>query len=268
MSGSRFFTGKNAMNTNNCWDRDEILLLVRYLNLEAEGFERTEGVDLSIKRARVYLVTGPDDEANVLLLRILGGLLPPPSPGPILPGRVLFQGTDLYEGSDHEIEQAKKKIAFVFREGTMISNLTIKENLLLPCQYHYPERACTVTMAKIAGDFRFFDIPDVLDKRPNLVSYGVKKKLAFIRASLQEPELMLVEKPMFNLEAEDREQVFHYLADLKKKGVAFIIVSHFQSLLETLIDEAIVLEEGKAPMMIDKIDTAFAALSRFAAVRS
>ena len=256
------------MKTDKTSTRAGELLTVHHLSLAAEGSEIDADLDFSIKRERVYLVTGPSEEANVLLLKIMGGLLPPRSAGSTRQGRVFFQGTDLYEGSDHEIKQAKKKIAYVFREGTMISNLTVKENLLLPCQYHYPERECTVTMAKIAGDFRFFGLPDVLDKRPDLVSYGVKKKLAFIRASLQEPELMLVEKPMFNLEEEDREQVFHYLADLKKKGIAFILVSHFQSLLETLIDEAIVLEEGKGAKMIAKSDTAFAALSRFAAVRS
>lgn len=257
-------------NQNRDSNRDSTgeLLTVQHLYLEAEGFAKGAVLDFSIKRERVYLVTGPNDEANVLLLKIMGGLLPPRSPGPNQPGRVFFQGTDLYEGSDYEIKQAKKKIAFVFRDGTMISNLTIKENLLLPCQYHYPERDCTAVMADLERDFRFFHLPDVLDKRPDLVSYGVKKKLAFIRASLQEPELMLVEKPMFNLEEEDREQVFHYLADLKKKGVAFIMVSHFQSLIEPLIDEAIVLAEGKVPKMIAKSDTAFAALSRFAAMRS
>jgi energy-coupling factor transporter ATP-binding protein EcfA2 len=78
--------------------------------------------------------------------------------------------------------------------------------------------------------------------------------------------LILMEKPMFNLEEEDREQVFHYLGNLKKKGVTFIMVSHFQLLLETLIDEAIVLGEGNAAKMIAKSDREFAELSRYTAV--
>ena len=73
---------------------------------------------------------------------------------------------------------------------------------------------------------------------------------------------------MFNLEEEDRLQVLHYLEKLKKNGMTFIIASRYQLILETLIDEAIVLEVGKMPDIIGKTHKEFADLSRFTTVRS
>jgi phospholipid/cholesterol/gamma-HCH transport system ATP-binding protein len=247
---------------------DVELVVVSHLDLEVEGIEIFSNTSFSIKKHRGYLITGPNEEVNLVLLKVIGGILPPQSVHPGQQGRVFFLGTDIYEDHEKEIRKIKKKIAFVFCEGTMISNLTVRENMLLPFRFHYPDDNCAAAVEKIEADLHFFGIPDVLDKRPDLVSYRIKKKLAYIRAALQEPEVILLEKPMFNLEEEDRLQVLHYLENLKKNGMTFIIASRYQLILETLIDEAIVLEVGKMPDIIGKTHKEFADLSRFTTVRS
>jgi len=244
------------------------LVEVSHLDLVAEGIEIFSDTSFSIKKHRGYLLTGSYEEAGILLLKIIGGILSPGAVHPGQRGRVLFRGTDIYEDHEREIRKIKKKIAFVFCEGTMISNLTVRENLLLPFRFHCPDENCAAALERVEADFHFFGIPGVLDIRPDLVSYRIKKKLAFIRAALQEPELMLLEKPMFNLEQEDRLLVLRYLDNLKKNGVTLIIASRFQSVLDTLIDEAIVLEEGKMPAVIGKTHKEFADLYRFTTERS
>jgi len=256
------------MNRNEDRNMDVELVEVSHLDLVVEGIEIFSDRSFSIKKHRGYLITGPNEEANLLLLKIIGGIVPPRSVHPRQRGRVFFLGTDIYEDHEKEIRKIKKKIAFVFCEGTMISNLTVRENMLLPFRFHCPDDNCAGAVEKIAADLHFFGIPDVLDKRPDLVSYRIKKKLAYIRAVLQEPEVILLEKPMFNLEEEDRLQVLHYLENLKKNGMTFIIASRYQLILETLIDEAIVLDEGKMPDIISKTHKEFADLSRFTTVRS
>jgi phospholipid/cholesterol/gamma-HCH transport system ATP-binding protein len=256
------------MNRNEDRNMDVELVEDCHLDLEVEGVEIFSNMSFSIKKNRGYLITGPNEEANLVLLKIIGGLVPPQSVQPHQRGQVLVLGTDIYDDREKEIKEVKKRIAFVFREGTMISNLTIRENMLLPFRFHCPDDNCGAALEKIEADSQFFGIPDVLDKRPELVSYCLKKKLAYIRASLQEPDLILLEKPMFNLEEEDRLQVLRYLENLKRNGMTFIIASRYQLILETLIDEAIVLEEGKMPNIIGKTHKEFAELSRFTTVRS
>lgn len=256
------------MNRNEDRNKDEELIVVSHLDLEIEGIEIFSDTSFSIRKHRGYLITGPNEEVNLVLLKIIGGIVPPHSVHPRQQGRIFFLGTDIYEDHEKEIREIKKKIAFVFSEGTMISNLTVRENMLLPFRFHCPDNNCEGAIERMEADLHFFGIPDVLDKRPDLVSYRIKKKLAYIRAVLQEPELILVEKPMFNLEEEDRLLVLHYLENLKKNGVTLIIASRFQLILDTLIDEAVVLEEGKMPAVIGKTHKEFADLSRFTTVRS
>ena len=246
------------------------LLEISGLSLAVDGGDYFPDSSFFLRHNRGYLITGPDEEANIELLNILGGIyapLPPLSSRCYRCPRVLFRGIDLYDGSERELKEARKYIAFVFRDGTMISNLNIKENLLLPFQYHFPAKEFSNALEKIETDFKFFGIPAILDKRPDLVSYGIKKKLAFIRAALQEPDVLLVEKPMFNLDEEDRDQVVLYLEHLKKTGTSLVIASRSQAVLDSLIDEAILLEKGKGPAFITRDHPDFARLSRFIFLR-
>jgi ABC-type lipoprotein export system ATPase subunit len=217
------------------------LLEVRRLTLTMEGRDIIRDANFSITERRGCRITGAGDETDSKALKTIGGIHPPLNPHT----RIFFQGTDIYEAAGNELKKIKKKIAFIFREGTLISNITIKENLLLPLKYHYPDCDMSAVMERIAEDFYFFQIPPVLDKRPAEVSYCLKKKLALIRASLREPELILVDRPLFNLEGPDREQVVRYLEALKQKGKTFIFVSRSPEILQSLIDETITLHNER-----------------------
>lgn len=197
-------------------------------------------VDLLLRPGLVYLVTGPDDTANDWLLKGMAGILRDHP----LRGRVWFDGMDVYSNTDEELKEIKKRVAFVFCEGTLISNLTVEENLLLPLSYHVPDFDRGEVMKKINRGFEYFGIPDVLSRRPAELAYSVKKKLAFVRADLREPELILMDKPLFNLAERERGRVLSHLEQLNKQGVTLILTSHCPSRFEELADQTITLENG------------------------
>lgn len=221
-------------------DKDNTLLRVFQLGLIVNDTVMFQGVDLRINPGNVYLITGPDDTANDWLLRGMAGILR----NHPLQGRVWFDGMDIYSSNEKELKEIKKRVAFVFSEGTMISNLTIEENLLLPLHYHVPDFDRSAVMEKIKKGFDFFEIPDVMDHRPAELSYSLMKKLAFVRAGLREPELILIDKPLFNLAERHGVKVMTFLEQLKAQGAALVITSHCPSKFETLADEEIRLEDG------------------------
>jgi len=221
-------------------DEEKLLLRVNRLGLTVEGITMFRDVDLDLEKQRVYMVTGPDDTANEWLIKGMAGILRDRP----LQGRVWFDGMDIYSTDDEELKEIKKRVSFVFSEGTMISNLTVEENLLLPLHYHEPDFDRAAVMAKIVKGFDYFGIPDVLSLRPAELSYSVKKKLAFVRADLREPELILMDKPLFNLAEQEQERVIRYIEQLKEKGVTMVMTGHLPSLFTGLADETIILEHG------------------------
>jgi ATPase subunit of ABC transporter with duplicated ATPase domains len=70
------------MNRNEDRNMDVELVEVSHLDLEVEGVEIFSNTGFSIKKNRGYLITGPNEEANLVLLKIIGGVRAPPSAGP------------------------------------------------------------------------------------------------------------------------------------------------------------------------------------------
>jgi ABC-type multidrug transport system ATPase subunit len=216
------------------------LVALRGLSINLDGVPVLGNCDFSMKEQQGYLVRGSDENAKVALIKTIAGIYPRYH----VAGRVLFRGVDIYDAPEDELKRIRKQVAYVFFDGTMISNLTIAENLLLPVQYHNPGYDRAAVKQKIADGLDYFKIPDILDQRPDALFYTVKKKLSFIRAALMEPQLIVIDKPMFNLDEKDRELVVNYLVQLKTGKTAFLLVTQFPTLLEGLIDETFILEDA------------------------
>lgn len=229
---------------------NESLLFIENLILTLDDEVYLPSMNLIIKEKNAYLIDGPNDSINIALLKTIGGLLPPS----LEESRILFRGTDIYNTDDKELKEIRKNISFVFSEGTMISNLSVRENLFLPIQYHYPHYDFNTVLNIIKKDFDYFGIPDILDKRPAELSYNRKKLLAFIRASIQEPKAIMIDKPLFNLDDDYHSLVIHYLNIIKNKGTALVIVNRFHPGLDSIIDEHIILEK-EFPSTIKEINS-------------
>jgi len=213
----------------------EMLMTLEGVRLTVGNGRKIDVPPLNLEKGKGYLITGSNETMKTTLLKAMGGLVPYDE----IQGQVSFQGVDLYDASEDELQEVKKKIAFVFAEGTLISNLSIRENLLLPVRYHSPGADVSPWLQKIEEGFRYWDIPTVLDYRPAEISYSTRKAITFLRAALREPLLILLDKPLFNLAAKDRQRVRPYLEMLKQKGTALVITSHYDDQLESLMDETI-----------------------------
>jgi len=232
------------------------LISVRNLTITVRQQVLLRNLDLDIEAGRCCLVTS--SVAGVHFLKAVAGFATHES----LEGSVFFQGEDLYAAGEKRIKELKRRIAYVFSEGTMISNLTVAENLELPVRFHHPEMDAAALKETIRRKLDDFELPDVLKYRPAQLSYYVLKKLAFIRAVLLDPCLILLDKPMFNLENKDSEQVLAFLADLKRKGVTLVMVSQFSSLMEPLIDVTIDIKGNEETGHLPADSTSFLHLPR------
>jgi ABC-type lipoprotein export system ATPase subunit len=213
------------------------------LTLKAVSFEHEEclllsGITLSFLRGKVYIITSEPDGGKSLLLKIAGGILKPTE------GEVEFRGVDLYH--EKHGKDLTKRIGSVFQESTLISNLSVEENILLPIKYLDPGYNYEAVILEVINLFRYFQINiRNLGKRPSDVSYSVKKLINIIRVIVTKPEIFLIDAPFFNLNAVDRKQLFLKLLEMKKKGETMVIATNDRKLIEDLGDEVILLAKGQ-----------------------
>ncbi len=194
-----------------------------------------KGLNLEIKKGQKVAIIGPSGAGKTTLLELLAGLLKPGK------GGILVDGENLW---DFDIYTYRRRISIVPQEtylfeGTIYENLTMGEDIPM-------ERV--VEACKIANAHEFIEkLPGGyfyrLDEGGTNLSGGQKQRLAIARAILRNPDLILLDEPTSNLDAESEEKVKNALSKALR-GKTSIIVTHR---LSTIVDSdlIVVMDAGR-----------------------
>lgn len=144
--------------------------------------------------AGVMVLQEADAEA-VPLADLAEGLLNPDR------GTVRFRGQTWSEGSGFDQNARRGRIGRVFEKNGWISNLNVRENLLL-AQRHHGRRPDADIRAEAEDRARQVGLDGVPETRPDVVRKGVLRRLEWVRAFMGEPDLVLLERPERDAPAE------------------------------------------------------------------
>jgi heme exporter protein A len=194
--------------------------------------ERTalDGVGLRLGRDETLLVLGPNGAGKTTLLRILATLLRPSG------GEVRALGCSLPE----EAWKLRGKIGFLGHEPLLYRDLSGRENLRFHARLH--------GLAGEAGEARITELLTAVamerraEQRVAELSAGMRQRLAICRCVLHRPELLLLDEPDSNLDAEGRELARALIGP--GEGRTRVIVSHDPERFEPEADQVLRLEAG------------------------
>lgn len=192
-----------------------------------------------IDEGACVLVMGPSGSGKTLLLKIMAGILPASS------GEVIVDGRSLSRLPEREILKLNLRTGFVFQDGALWQNLTLRQNLALPMQYHFPKRPQEQIDARIAQLIRRTGFRQNLDLRPAHLSGGNRTVVSIMRALMLDPELYFMDEPSNGLDGAAQDNLLEILKDLKQRGRSMVIASHDSSIASLLADWILVMEEGR-----------------------
>lgn len=211
---------------------------IKNLSVDIDENIIIKNISFSIEEHESCIIVGSHGYYNGILLNVLGGFYDP------IEGTVLISGKDIYSRTEDEIIDLRRRISFVFQEGAFLSNLTVLENLLLPVKFYAKKFVKSKVMKEIKEYCDYFDVPPVLEKRPAFISYTSKKILSLIRALITHPEMIIINKPLFNLDIRNQIKVINLLKDLKKDGKTLIIASNSYDVIKSIADKVVHIEKG------------------------
>ena len=218
----------------------EVILDVRDLRVAYGKVEALHGVSLSIRRGEIATVIGPNGAGKTTLLSALMGLLP-------ASGEIVYMGHA--QGREREVEAlVRQGMTLVPEKRELFAEMSVEDNLLLGAfdRYRTGHRDHLETLDEV---FEWF--PRLEERRGQLagtLSGGERQMLAMGRALMAKPKLLMLDEPSLGLAPLIIKEIFRIIGELKKTGVAILLVEQNARAALQISDYGYVLETGEVTL--------------------
>ena len=209
-----------------------------YHSAENQELRVLKGIDVQILEGEILAVIGPSGVGKSTLLHILGGLDRPTE------GNVWLHSKSLLSLSESQLSNFRnKKIGFVFQFHHLLPEFTALENVALP-------GFIARRNSKEVLDYSKFLLNSVgmsgrLFHKPRELSGGEQQRVAFARALVNDPVLVLADEPSGNLDLANSLALHQLMWKMvRETGKSFVVVTHNQDLAGEA-DRIIELFDGK-----------------------
>ncbi len=177
------------------------------------------GISINIERNEFVALMGPSGSGKSTLMNILGCLDSPTS------GKYCINGTDVSRATDNELALIRnKEIGFVFQSFNLLPRLTAFENVALPLIYAGQKK--TERDKRALEKIEAVGLKERMHHKPNELSGGQNQRVAFARALVNNPSLILADEPTGNLDSKTSKEIMELLVNIHKSGNTVVLVTH------------------------------------------
>ena len=229
------------------------ILEVKDVNKRFGGLQALGDVNLSVEENSVHAIIGPNGAGKSTLLNCLVGKLEPDT------GSVTFQGESVLGRTPYEINQMG--ISRVFQTPEIFTDLTVMENMLIPCfakrdgafRMHALESIATEKeiVERAQHMLEEVNMADKLDMIGGSMSRGDKRRLEMAMCLVQEPKLLLLDEPTAGMARADTNNTIDLLKEIHEKhDITIAIIEHDMHVVFSLAQRITVLAQG-TPLVED-----------------
>ncbi|MEM0142779.1 MAG: ABC transporter ATP-binding protein [Candidatus Parvarchaeum sp.] len=198
-----------------------------------------KGVNLEIPDGKFTVILAPSGEGKTTLIRIIAGL-------------ERQDKGDVYIGDKlvNDAPPKDRKLAMVFQNYAIYPFMDVYSNIAFPLKImHMKKDEMDKKIKEVAN---MLQIGDLLERKPSQLSGGQRQRVAIARALVKGTNLLLLDEPLSNLDAQLRTIARAELKELQKKlNITTIYVTHDQIEAMVLADQVAVLHNGK----IESVDS-------------
>lgn len=213
--------------------------------------ERTILYDIDFKahRGQINVVIGGSGCGKSTLLRHALGLSEP------LAGEINLLGENMKDVSEEQLKRIRRRIGVLFQNGALFSSMTVGENVAVVIRENtdLPEE---IIQEMVQMKLSQVGLHDVLDKMPEQLSGGMRKRAALARSVATDPEMLFCDEPSAGLDPVVASELDDLLLSLNAHfGMTMVVVTHDIESIKKIADRVSMLDGGKivAEGSIDKV---------------
>jgi iron(III) transport system ATP-binding protein len=216
-------------------------LFTEYPTPRGGSVKAAQDVTFDVPEGKLFTLLGPSGCGKTTTLRSIAGLEKPTS------GEIEVGGTIVYSSSKRIfVAPNKRNFGMVFQSYAIWPHMNVFENVAFPLQVRKEKVSKSVITEKVMRVLGAVALDHLADREATKLSGGQQQRLALARALVMEPQLLLLDEPLSNLDAKLRERMRFELKRLQRElKLTTIYVTHDQSEALALSHEIAVMNEGR-----------------------
>ena len=218
-----------------------------------DAMTAVDHVSLTIGEGELVALLGPSGCGKTTTLRMVGGFIP------VTEGRILVGGRDLTH-----LPPNKRNMGFGFQNYALFPHMSVAENVAFGLEMRkFPK---TEIAAKVKTALDRVKLSHLADRLPKQLSGGQQQRVALARALVIEPDVLLLDEPLSNLDAQLRHEMKTEIRTLQQQlGITTIFVTHDQDEALSVADRVVLMRNGRIEQQGSPDDLFGRPASRFAA---
>ena len=216
-------------------------------------FKAINDVTLQIPKGKLVSLLGPSGSGKSTTLFTISGIHKAHS------GKIFFGERDVTG-----LEPEKLGIGLVFQNYALYPHMTVRENIMFPLKnLKWDKNKAEERVIEVANIVK---ISDQLDKKPAQLSGGQQQRVAIARAIAKNPDILLLDEPLSNLDTKLRVETRQEIRRIQKEtGVTAIFVTHDQEEAMSISDEIVLMKDGAIQQVATPSDIYLNPVNKFVA---
>ena len=199
-------------------------------------FDAVHDVSLEVKKGEFAAITGHSGSGKTTLFNMMAGLTAP------LSGKIYIGGSEITGMKENEKAVFRSQnMGYVLQGQSLLNNFTIFDNICMPAYLtsqvkEFKERAMEL--------LRQIGLEEFAGEYPANLSGGEIRRVAIVRAMLNQPKVILADEPTSNLDPENSHKVMQMLKDISRSGTTVVLSTHELEYL-SYVDRVFKMNRGK-----------------------
>lgn len=215
------------------------MILLRQATLGYPDTTVLEKVDMRIERGEVVAVLGGSGTGKTTLLQTILGLVAP------LGGEVRLLGYLMPELERFEEARLFSRVGVVYQQNALFSDMTVADNLAVVAR-EQTGIAAPVIDELVTLRLESVGLRGLETRRPENLSGGQRKRVAFARAIMLEPEILFCDEPTTGLDPLTATKIVELIRKLRDElGATLFMITHDLELIRSIVTRVIIVGVGK-----------------------
>lgn len=191
-----------------------------------------DNLSITLASGKLTALLGPSGCGKTTTLNMLSGIVPVSS------GKLFFDDQDVTG-----LPPEKRGIGLVFQNYSLYPHMTVLQNICFPMEMNkIPKKERLARAQELA---ELVHITPLLKRRPSELSGGQQQRVAIARALAKDPEVLLLDEPLSNLDAKLRIEMREEIRRIQRESkITTVFVTHDQEEASSIADEVVLLKNG------------------------